>query len=153
MPGITIEDVSLRDLHDLHQIEKECFGKEAFTRQQIASLLEDYNTISLAAKQEGAIVGFIIGSIYGVRDSEAGHILTVDVVSTHRRKGIGEQLLKAVERIFRGKGVRECSLEVREDNIAALHLYRKSRYIQVGKLMNYYGNSNGLLLMKNLNPA
>jgi len=151
MLDITIEDVSLRDLHELHQIEKECFGKEAFTRQQIARLLEDYSTISLTAKQDGAIVGFIMGSIYKEGEGpEVGHILTIDVASEDRRKGIGIQLLKAVERIFRGKGVGKCSLEVREDNIAALRLYKKSGYVQVRKLRNYYGDSNGLFLIKNL---
>lgn len=150
MLDIAVEDASIRDLDELHRIEKECFRQEAFTRQQIAFLLEDYNTVSLAAKQKGAITGFIMGNIHMNRRSSVGHILTVDVASKYRRRGIGLQLLAAIERLFKEKGVRRCSLEVREDNTAALRLYRKAGYTQVGILKNYYKNCSGLLLTKDL---
>jgi ribosomal-protein-alanine N-acetyltransferase len=147
---ITIEDASIRHLDKLYEIEMECFEREAFTRQQIAHLLTDYNSVSLVAKVNGEIVGFIIGMIYLERNSLTGHILTIDISLIHRRRGIAQKLLQEIEKIFKGKGVKACRLEVREDNIAALRLYQKFGYKKVAKLKNYYGNAHGIYLKKDL---
>jgi len=146
----TIEDASIRHLDRLYEIEIECFDREAFTKQQIAHLLTDYNSVSLVAKANGEIIGFIIGTIYSERNLLTGHILTIDISPIHRRKGIAQKLLQATEKIFKEKGVKVCSLEVREDNIAALRLYQKFGYKKVAKLKNYYGNVHGIYLKKAL---
>jgi len=147
---LTIEDASIRHLDRLYEIETECFKREAFTKQQIAHLLTDYNSVSLVAKANDKIVGFIIGMIHFERNSLAGHILTIDVSPTHRQKGIGVRLLQEIENILKGKGVKSCVLEVREDNIAALSLYQKLGYKKVARLKNYYGNAHGIYLRKDL---
>ena len=148
--SVTIEDASIRHLDRLYEIEIECFEREAFTKQQIAHLLTDYNSVSLVAKVNGEIVGFIIGMIYLERNSLTGHILTIDISLIHRRRGIAQKLLQEIEKIFKGKGVKACRLEVREDNIAALRLYQKFGYKKVAKLKNYYGNAHGIYLKKDL---
>ena len=147
---ITIEDASIRYLDRLYEIEMECFEKEAFTKQQIAYLLNDYNSISLVAKENEKIVGFIIGRIHVERKSLVGHILTIDISPAHRQKGIAVKLLQEIERIFKEKGVKLCHLEVREDNVAALSLYQKSGYKKIGRLKNYYENAHGICLRKTL---
>ncbi|MCL6578809.1 MAG: GNAT family N-acetyltransferase, partial [Candidatus Bathyarchaeota archaeon] len=80
---VTIEDASIQHLDRLYEIEKECFDKEAFTKQQIAHLLTDYNSIGLVAKINDKIVGFVIGMLYIERTALAGHILTIDVSPTY----------------------------------------------------------------------
>jgi len=147
---ITIEDASIRHLDKLYEIEMGCFEREAFTKQQIAHLLTDYNSVSLVAKVNGEIIGFIIGTIYLERNSLTGHILTIDISPIHRRKGTAQKLLQEIEKIFTEKGVKACRLEVREDNIAALRLYQKFGYKKVAKLKNYYGNAHGIYLKKDL---
>jgi ribosomal-protein-alanine acetyltransferase len=147
---VAVEDASLQNLDRLYEIEKECFEREAFTKQQIANLLTDYNSLGLVAKVDGKIVGFVIGMVYIERRSLTGHILTIDVSPTYHRKGIAQNLLQEIEKIFKGKGVRACQLEVREDNIAALSLYRKLGYKKVARLKNYYGNAHGIYLRKDL---
>lgn len=147
---IAIEDASIKNLDRLYEIETECFKQEAFGRQQIAHLLTDYNSVSLIARMDGEIAGFIIGMIYADRNAFVGHILTIDVSPLYRRKGIGSQLLQEIEKLFMEKGVKTCHLEVREHNLAALRLYEKSGYRKVNKLKNYYGNANGIHLRKAL---
>ena len=147
---ITIETASNRQLEWLYQIEKECFGEEAFSRQQIANLLMDYNTISLIAIEKSNIIGFIIGAIYFERNAVNGHVLTIDVCPQHQRKGVGSKLLQKLEKILAERNVRTCRLEVKENNIKALGLYEKAGYQRIGRLKNYYGNANGLYLQKDL---
>jgi len=147
---MTIEDASIKHLDRLYEIERECFEKEAFTQKQIAQLLADYNSITLIAKKNDQIEGFIIGTLYFKRTALSGHILTLDVSLSHRRQGIGERLLLKIEGIFKEKGAKTCHLEVREDNIAALGLYEKLGYKKIGKLENYYGKAHGIYLAKTL---
>lgn len=149
MPAI-IEDASLRDLDRLYEIETECFREEAFTKTQIAQLLRSYNSIGLLARAEGQIVGFAIGDIYVDGRVLQGHICTIEVLPNFRRRGIGEKLLQEIEVIFRQKRVRASALEVREDNIPAIGLYRKLGYDMIGRLKNYYGSAHGLYLEKTL---
>jgi len=147
---LTIEHASVRDLGRLCEIEEECFKNEAFTKEQIATLLEDYNCLSFIAEENGEIVGFIIGDLRLERNALAGHILTIDVSSKHRRKGIGTRLLHELERVFRERHISACQLEVREDNAQALKLYRRAGYKEIGKLQNYYRNAHGLCMKKKL---
>ncbi|MGB9756644.1 MAG: ribosomal protein S18-alanine N-acetyltransferase [Candidatus Bathyarchaeales archaeon] len=148
--SITIEDASIKQLDDLYKIEVECFKGEAFSKQHIANLLTNYNCISLVAKMDGKIVGFIIGMIHIERNVLAGHILTIDVSPSHRRRGIAQKLLQKIEEIFKDRGVKSCRLEVREDNVAALKLYQKLGYTRVAKLEHYYGDVHGIYLRKDL---
>ena len=147
---VTVETASMRLLDKLCEIERECFKEEAFSRRQISSLLEDYNSISLVAVENEAIVGFIIGMIYFKRNALDGHILTIDVLPQHQRKGIGLKLMQEIEKIFIEKNVKTCHLEAREDNIEALRLYEKAGYKKVEKLKNYYGKADGLYFCKAL---
>ena len=147
---ITIEDVSVRLLDKLYQIEKQCFKQEAFSKQQISYLLLDYNAISFAAYVDGELAGFIIGRIDVEENQLAGHILTIDVVPEQRRKGIAQKLLREVEDAAKQHGAKECRLEVREDNSSALSLYQKLGYQKIAKLENYYPTAHGLYLKKTL---
>jgi ribosomal-protein-alanine N-acetyltransferase len=148
--SITIEDAFSGDLDRLYEIETECFKEEAFTKSQIARLLGDYNSISLVARVDGQIVGFVIGVIYADRKALHGHVYTIEVLPACRRRGIGEKLLLEIESVFRQKDVEASSLEVREDNAAAIGLYVKLGYETVGKLKNYYRNAHGVYLRKRL---
>jgi ribosomal-protein-alanine N-acetyltransferase len=150
MTAVIIGDASLRDLDTLYDIETDCFKQEAFTKAQIGELLRDYNSMGLVARVNGQIVGFVIGTICIDGRVFQGHICTIEVLPAFRRQGIGEKLLDEIEKIFRQKKVKASALEVREDNIAAIGLYRKSGYDTIGRLKNYYGKAHGLYLGKTL---
>lgn len=146
---VTIEKASIKDLDKLDEIEKKCFQREAFTKQQITYLLTDSDAIGLVSRVKGEIVGFVIGIIYKEK-SIRGHILTIDVLPTYRQRGIGFSLLQNIEKAFKDKNAKICRLEVREGNIEALNLYEKTGYKKTGKLHNYYHNAHGILLQKTL---
>ncbi|MEM4704049.1 MAG: GNAT family N-acetyltransferase [Candidatus Bathyarchaeia archaeon] len=123
---LTVEHASIRNLDRLCEIEQECFKTEAFTKKHLALLLEDYNCVSLVAKENSEIVGFVIGALRLIGNTLTGHIFTIDVSVKYRGKGIGLKLLREIEKIFKEKGAKTSMLEVREDNIQALKLYQKA---------------------------
>jgi ribosomal-protein-alanine N-acetyltransferase len=147
---IKIERPSIKILDTLYKIEEQSFKDEAFSKQQIAYLLTDYNTIALVAKTgNNQVAGFIIVQI-NVENTEYGHIITLNVSPNYRRKGIASKLLGETEGILKQRGIRECRLEVREDNRPGFKLYNKLGYQTVGKLDRYYGSKHGLYLKKSL---
>jgi ribosomal-protein-alanine acetyltransferase len=149
--SITIQQATVNDLETLYEIERECFTTEAFTKEQIAYLLQNPNSVSLVAQIDGENAGFIICLTYRDNKVRIGHICTIDVAVKHRRKGIGLRLLKEVEQIFIEKGVETCYLEVRVDNVAARELYRKQGYTETERLKGYYpAGIHGVRLEKKL---
>ncbi len=147
---IEISAVNLRFLDRLCEIENQCFDQEAFTKQQLACLISDYNTIGLTAVVNAEIAGFTLARVNIRRNVTFGHILTIDVAPTYRRKGIAQKLLQEIETILKERGINECRLEVRESNAAALNLYQKLGYRKIGILEKYYGTAHGLYLKKSL---
>ena len=147
---IKIENLSISHIEKLYQIENQCFNKEAFTKQQLSVLLTDSNIIRLAAIVNRQMAGFAMAQVEFTRNKQFGHILTVDVLPAYRRNRIAQNLLHEVETILREKDVKECHLEVREDNTAALSLYFKLGYTKVSTLEKYYGTKHGLYLKKNI---
>jgi len=147
---IKVETASIRLLDKFCEIENQCFNQEAFTKRQLAYLLTDYNTIGLVAKADSDIAGFILSQVEIENNTLYGHIITINVASNYRRKGIATKMLKEMEQILREKGINECHLEVREDNLAALKLYETSGYRKIAMLEKYYGNKHGLFLKKTL---
>lgn len=145
---IRIETASIKLLDKLFKIEEQCFDQEAFTKRQIAYLLSNYNTIALSARADSEIAGFIIGQIEIENDTLFGHIITINVVPAFRKKGIGSKMLQEIETILKQKGISECHLEVREDNLPALKLYQNNGYQKIGRLEKYYGKAHGLYLKK-----
>lgn len=117
----------------------------------MASLLENPHTFSLAAWEGDEVIGFIIGMIHDSGEMRIGHVCTLDVVSKHRKKGIGLLLLTELERAFVGNKVEDCYLEVRASNVEALQLYRKHGYRKVEILKNHYSEgAHGIRFKKKL---
>jgi len=148
---IIVRRATIKDLEMLYRIERECFTLEAFTKQHIAFLLENPRNIRLAAWENNKIAGFIIGLIQNFNEIRIGRVYTLDVAVKHRRKGIGLKLLNELEQVFIKKGVKNCYLEARTDNVAARELYHKHGYTEVKQLKDYYSRGvHGVLLVKKL---
>jgi len=147
---IKIETATIRLLDKLYQIEEQCFDQEAFSKHQIAYLLTDYNTLSLVAKSNSDIAGFIIAQVEIENETLYGHIITINVSPSYRRKGVATKLIQEIELLLKQKGITESHLEVREDNNAAIKLYLSLKYQKISKLEKYYGNKHGLYLKKTL---
>lgn len=57
---IETNNISIKHLDKLHQIEKERFEREAFAKPQLTHLFADYNPLEVAAVVNNEIAGFII---------------------------------------------------------------------------------------------
>jgi len=148
---ITTEPANARGLEEVIKIERECFTTEAYSKQQILSLLTNPDAVGLLARINHEAAGFTIGIIENYSTIKIGHIYTIDVAAKHRRKGVGLKLLTEIEDSFVKKGARISYLEVRADNKAAKKLYHKQGYRETEALQDYYSTGvHGLRLVKEL---
>ncbi|MFP3985563.1 MAG: ribosomal protein S18-alanine N-acetyltransferase [Candidatus Bathyarchaeia archaeon] len=148
--AIIIKKAEFKDLEPLYSIEKECFTIEAFSKKQIAALLQNPKSTNFLAKMDGETVGFIIALTCERRGEKVGHILTVNVAAKARKKGVGFELLKKMEKTLREKGIRVCYLEVKTDNVEAHKLYKKLGYIETKLLKGFYPQGDGVRMKKTL---
>jgi ribosomal-protein-alanine N-acetyltransferase len=84
------------------------------------------------------IVGFV--GVWMLPDE--AHIVTIAVRDQFRRQGLGEQLLISAIEMAQEEGQSLVTLEVRVSNEAALRLYEKYGFEQVGLRPRYYSDNH-----------
>lgn len=90
----------------------------------------------------GKPAGFIV-----VQSGPTGHIITIDVVPSQRRSGVGSLLLRSAEDRLRGAGCRGVGLETAVDNLTALKFYKRHGYSVIRTWPRYYPNGADALVM------
>ena len=146
---------SAADSPAIAAIHSEDFARP-WTDGEFASLLGQDTVFGFAARETGrggeAPVGFVLARLA----AGEGEILTVAVARAHRRQGLGWRLMDAVLRELHGQRAEALFLEVDETNAAAIALYRRLGFFEVGKRPRYYesepgpGKSGALVMRRDL---
>lgn len=141
---IEIKEMTLSDFEKIKEILQTDFD-EFWTPSILKSELESDLSKYIVAKQENQIVGFA-GVIILPDDVEITNIVTK---KSERKKGIGKILLdKLIQMAFELE--KDISLEVNEKNEAAINLYKKAGFKEVGIRKKYYnGIDNAIIMTKN----
>lgn len=99
--------------------------------EYIAQLEHSRNSIMLVAKEDGRIVGNASLDRLPRRMSHRGDF-AITVVKTHWNRGIGGRLLEKILAFARENSFEIIDLQVRSDNLAAIHLYEKFGFQKLG---------------------
>jgi len=91
----------------------------------------------LMAEVDGAAVGIAWWGPHPRRpqDTTAAWVYDIELAEQHRGRGLGRQLLAALEARVRAAGVRDLSLNVFGDNATARRLYTSTGYREVTIVM------------------
>ena len=142
----TLQPATWRDIRALHEMEKICFGEDAWPWIELMAVLTLPGTLRIKAVVEEKMVGFIAGDNH--RGVDTGWVLTIGVLPAFRRQGIARALLAECEQQMK---VTRVKLSVRRSNQAAITLYQKLGYNQVEVWSKYYHNGeDGLVLEKKI---
>lgn len=90
----------------------------------LAQLENSRDSIMLVARENGTIIGNASLSRLPRRMGHRGDF-SVSVAKSHWNKGIGTQLLTRILEFARENGFEIIDLQVRSDNLPAIHLYKK----------------------------
>ena len=133
------------DLQALYKIDRACFPPGvSYSSRELARFISNRNSRTWVAEEGDEIVGFLIE---GQEPQKVGHIITVDVVETRRRAGVGTALMDAAEGWARRKGLKLIYLETAVDNRAAQIFYTARGYAKVDEVPNYYSNGGTAWVM------
>jgi tRNA threonylcarbamoyladenosine biosynthesis protein TsaB len=118
----------------LSALHGRCFD-EPWSADFIARVIGRENSFALVAiDPEERPMGFA----FVRQTADEAELLSIGVVASARRSGIGARLLAGVTDRVRSAGAACLFLEVAEDNIAARTLYARTGYAQTGRRKDYY---------------
>ncbi len=111
----------------------------AWGAAEFESLLAGRDVISHAAMAGKALSGFVLSRCA----ADTAEILTIAVAPGARGKGVGSALLTSHLPTLAAGGAKALFLEVEADNQAALALYQRFDFSQVGERKAYYRKADG----------
>jgi ribosomal-protein-alanine N-acetyltransferase len=147
---VTLRPMRSADLDVLLPFEDELFGTESWSRQAYLDELADTELrhYLVAAENEQ-----VLGSAGLMVIAETAQVMTIGVLPSARRRGIGELLLSALTSEARRRGAEELLLEVRMDNLAARKLYEKAGLSVIGTRRGYFDHGRMDALVMRLELA
>lgn len=140
---INIKPFDDRDIEPAYLIHMESFGDESMGY----AAFED--------EVKGKSRKYFIASIGGIPVGYAGawntgtdlSIISIAVRPDYRRQGIAGALIERVKKQAHIDNISAISLEVCEDNEAAIELYKKYGFIITNIRKNYYKNNRSAFIM------
>jgi ribosomal-protein-alanine N-acetyltransferase len=142
---IIIRKVSKKDLNAIYEIERLSF-RRPYPNGFLKTLYTIYSNHFLIAEKNGQPVGYILAT----HTHNNGHIISIAVHPSVRRKGIGKKLLTTLEEALNKLGVTLLRLEVRKSNILAQHFYEELDFTFSYTIEHYYNDEDGLVYYKTL---
>jgi ribosomal-protein-alanine N-acetyltransferase len=141
--AVEILPAGVRDLLDVWDLERACFGAEAWNLLEVLFALLASQVRLKAVTAAGRLVGFCASEVHAWEG--VAWIAMVAVHPKFQRRGIGRSLLSAVEMKVT---VSQIKLTVRVSNQAAISLYEQLGYGPVSRIARYYANGEDGLVMK-----
>jgi ribosomal-protein-alanine N-acetyltransferase len=150
MDNIIIKKAEISHVPMIHKIETECFSSP-WSEKSIKDFITNDTAIILIALHDEKFSGYI-GMYHSFGE---GDITNVAVSTEYRNCGIGQKLIKSLIDYSKENSINILRLEVRESNIAAISLYKKLGFYNVGLRKNYYSHpkENAVLMDLNLDTA
>jgi ribosomal protein S18 acetylase RimI-like enzyme len=133
------------DMEELLRIEEECFAQERFDQELLEALVTSSLFRSFIAEDESGSLGSAM--VYLGPHMNEAHILSIAVLPSARGKGVGRKLAERLEKEALAAGSDLMSLEVREENEAAHHLYLSMGYVDRGVIDGYFGPGEDAIFM------
>jgi ribosomal-protein-alanine N-acetyltransferase len=117
--------------------------------ERIRQLIDDIDTVALAACDGQRVAGFAIMSF----GDEHAHLVLLAVRASHQRRGIGRRMAEWLLESAATAGIASIKVELRTDNVAAYALYRRLGFVEMLRAPGYYrGRETAIFMMRMLRP-
>ena len=131
-----IRIASEADLENIMQIEKACFGNDAWSKSNMKSELLAPHTTYVVAEEGNSLIGY--AGLSKLASSTSSDIQTIAVSESHRGLGVGRKLIESLLDFARKQNAKEVFLEVREDKPTPQKLYLSLGFSAIDRRENYY---------------
>ncbi len=141
------------DLERVMHINRVCLP-ENYTTFFFMNLYQRFPETFIVAEENGEVVGYImcrietgIPSFKLLGITRKGHVISIAVLPEHQREGIGYALMREAMQAMVNYKAKECYLEVRASNVAAVNLYKKMGFEVARTVRGYYADGEAACLM------
>jgi ribosomal-protein-alanine N-acetyltransferase len=138
-----IRTATLEDISQICLIESECFGEDAWSRQNFLAVLANDISKLFVYEKDKEIIGYAVVTVI----FDEAHLDNLAVSLENRKKGIGKQLVSYILRYLKDIEIHKITLEVRKSNTAAINLYKSLGFAIEGVRKNYYKNQEDAYIM------
>lgn len=141
--AMILRDMTLRDVPQVARIEASVIP-EAWSEQAIAQTLSREDAVCRVCCEDDRVIGYY--TYFAIVDE--ADINNIAVAPDRHRQGIGSMLVADLIQTMHARGLQSAILEVRASNAAAIALYTKFGFVQVGCRKKYYSNTEDALLLR-----
>ena len=141
------------DLQGVMQINRETLP-ENYSDYFFMDLYERFPETFIVAEEEGKIAGYIMCRVevglsnFGLGGLiRKGHVVSIAVLPSFRRKGVAQSLLNKAMEGMRFYKAKQCYLEVRVTNDAGVALYKKLGFEVSRTVHGYYSDGEDASVM------
>ncbi|ABN58291.1 Acetyltransferase, GNAT family [Methanoculleus marisnigri JR1] len=134
------------DISQVVAVERMAFA-DPWDEKTLQESLAYYPETFFVARNNGDVAGFVAGGVEDTGEEVYGHIMNLAVAPGYRRRGIGRNLVRRLEREYVVLGASAVQLEVRVTNTGAQDFYRRLGYREVFQVAAYYANEEDALVM------
>jgi [ribosomal protein S18]-alanine N-acetyltransferase len=132
---ITIRQYEPHDFTALYKLDQKCFPPGiAYSKTMLRYFLSQAGSECLVASDGAKIVGFLLSE----ENPPLAHLVTLDVAESHRRRGVGTELLRESEAHLAFREVKTVLLETATTNEAGIAFWERHGYRKEAVLKNYY---------------
>ncbi|GEL96624.1 ribosomal protein S18-alanine N-acetyltransferase [Cellulomonas terrae] len=135
---VEVRALTPADLPALERMEVELFGPAAWSPESLAAEIVGPGRWYVGATVGGELVGYA-GLWFDGFDAQ---VMTIGTDERFQGQGLGRLMLANLLDRAREVGAAVVLLEVRVDNLAALHLYESVGFERLGKRRGYYQPGN-----------
>jgi ribosomal protein S18 acetylase RimI-like enzyme len=143
---IEIHDVTSTDLSQLVMLEKSCFATDRLSKRSFSHWIKSSHRVFLVAKRQAKVVAY--GLVIMRKGTRLARLYSIAVDQDVAGKGIGRQLLLALENKTVAAGKLFLRLEVEKTNQRAINLYQSMGYKIFGDYEHYYENNGDAFRMQ-----
>jgi len=124
--------------------EFEIFKKMGWSADQYRNQASKEKNFSLSLLESNKLIGFILGDLHIYNEFNEYEILLIYVDIHHRNKGNASLLINSILDLDIENKLSKISLEVAENNLSAIKLYEKNKFIKIGLRKNYFFAVSGI---------
>ena len=129
-----VRRMTLEDVADVYLMEEEAFALPWSENDFVYELTQNKVARYLIVEEAGETVAFAGVHIIW----EQAHVTNIAVKKDKRGRGYGRLITKALMQYASNLGAEYLTLEVRQSNLAAQHLYEKLGFAKVNVRKRYY---------------
>jgi ribosomal-protein-alanine N-acetyltransferase len=130
------------DADEIEALEKAWHTTPGWTRAQIADELSRADSVFLVDRDD-----VLLGHAVFRKELDEAHLLTIAVRPDRTKKRVGRGLMEALILEAERLGLSKMTLEVDAGNAAALALYGRLFFSEVGRRKDHYGPGRHAVLM------